>query len=304
MIIDTLNLNHLRIFESVYRTKSMTKAAEELNMTQSGVSQHIKLLEEMLDFQLFDRIKQRLVPTGKAIELFSSCSKNLYSIEKTLAKIMGKEEALSGKVVIGVPIEFGNSLILPHIANFGSQHPNVLFRIFYGFASEMNTLLLEGKIDFAFVDSYSMDPLIQTKKTYDEEFVLCASQEYIEKKGLKEDKDYFESLDYISYMEETPILKMWFKHHYRFKNIDLKLRATLMDVQGVGQLIGNNLGVGILPRHRIKKEIKMGKSLHTFKGSGKPLMNTISLAYVRNRTFGPLHKAMLEIFDNLNEGKS
>jgi DNA-binding transcriptional LysR family regulator len=42
MIIDHINLNHLRIFQSVYKTQSMTTAAGELHLTQSGVSQHIK----------------------------------------------------------------------------------------------------------------------------------------------------------------------------------------------------------------------------------------------------------------------
>lgn len=71
MIIDRINLNHLRVFECVYRTKSMTIAAEELHLTQSGVSQHIRSLEESLDIRLFDRIKHKLVPTGEARQLLS-----------------------------------------------------------------------------------------------------------------------------------------------------------------------------------------------------------------------------------------
>ena len=57
MLIDQLNLNQLRIFESVYRTQSMTQAAVELGLTQSGVSQHIRALEDVLGLSLFDRIK-------------------------------------------------------------------------------------------------------------------------------------------------------------------------------------------------------------------------------------------------------
>ena len=45
------NLNLLRIFESVYRLGSMTKASKELFMTQSGVSQNIKNLEELLEIK-------------------------------------------------------------------------------------------------------------------------------------------------------------------------------------------------------------------------------------------------------------
>ena len=53
MLIDKINLNLLRIFEKVYETKSMTRSAQELFMTQSGISQNIKHLEEILNLKLF-----------------------------------------------------------------------------------------------------------------------------------------------------------------------------------------------------------------------------------------------------------
>ena len=73
MLIDKINLNLLRIFEKVYETKSMTRSAQELFMTQSGISQNIKHLEEILNLKLFDRIKQRLIPTEKATILYKNC---------------------------------------------------------------------------------------------------------------------------------------------------------------------------------------------------------------------------------------
>jgi DNA-binding transcriptional LysR family regulator len=87
MLIDKINLNLLRIFEVVYKTKSMTKASKELHMTQSGVSQNIKHLEELLGVILFDRVKQRPVPTHKAKVLYKVASQNLLEIEKALIEI-------------------------------------------------------------------------------------------------------------------------------------------------------------------------------------------------------------------------
>ena len=72
-----LNLNYLRIFLTVYRTKSMTQAAKQLHLTHSGVSQQIKALEEALDITLFDRINRRIIPTSEAEILYSECSKHL-----------------------------------------------------------------------------------------------------------------------------------------------------------------------------------------------------------------------------------
>ncbi|MEC8625059.1 MAG: LysR family transcriptional regulator, partial [Bdellovibrionota bacterium] len=104
MLIDKINLNLLRIFEKVYETKSMTRASQELFMTQSGVSQNIKHLEEILELKLFDRVKQRLLPTEKASILYENCKKNLRGIEQTLLRVTEKEEELMGSVSIGLPI--------------------------------------------------------------------------------------------------------------------------------------------------------------------------------------------------------
>src|ERR1700722_8954080 len=98
MIVDQLNLNQLRIFENVYRTRSMTEASRELHLTQSGVSQHIKSLEDVLGFRLFDRIKHRLVPTPKAAAFYLHVSQGLLQIEHALVDLKGDVRKLTGIV--------------------------------------------------------------------------------------------------------------------------------------------------------------------------------------------------------------
>src|SRR5262245_19844106 len=127
MLIDQLNLNLLRVFECVYRTKGMTKAAEELHMTQSGVSQSIKHLEDILQLQLFDRVKQRPVPTHHAHFLYKNCTQHLYDIERALNQVTGRESEVKGEVSIGLPLEFGNNIVIPLLAKLGQENPGLNF---------------------------------------------------------------------------------------------------------------------------------------------------------------------------------
>jgi DNA-binding transcriptional LysR family regulator len=296
MIIDTINLNHLRIFECVYRTRSMTAAAQELHLTQSGVSQHVKAFEDVLGVRLFDRIKQRLVPTKAAGSLFERCKQSLYSIEEVLSEVKGGEKRLSGTVTVGMPIEFGNNVVVPLLSRFGLAHPGVRFALKLGFASAMNERLLTGEIDFAFVDQYRMDPRIETRKVYDEILDLCASPELLKRSGgaPKHARKYFEGLDYVEYQKDEPILRMWFEHHLDSRNLKLNVKATVMDVQGLARLVLSGLGAGVLPHHLVLKLQKEGHKLHAFKGCGKPLKNGISVAYLRERTQSPAAQAALD----------
>jgi DNA-binding transcriptional LysR family regulator len=173
MNINDLNLNHLRIFESVFRHGSMTDAARELHLTQSGVSQHMNSLEETLGVRLFDRVKQRLIPTSMGQTLFESWTLNFKKIEEVLWELRGNKKDLKGTVSFGVPVEFGNNMILPLVAQFSRKHPEVKFKIRLEFASTLNEMLLTGKIDFAFIDEYKMDPSIKVKKVFDEVLELC-----------------------------------------------------------------------------------------------------------------------------------
>ena len=300
MLIDNINLNLLRVFECVYRTKSMTLAAQELHMTQSGVSQNIKNLEDLLQVNLFDRIKKRPIPTYKAEELFKICSKSLNDIEQALSETMDVERAHKGKVNIGLPLEFGNNIVLPLLAAWGKEHPNINYHIDYGHISDLSELLLQGELDFAFVDDFNLDRQLKTEKIGDELLILVAAKDYLKEHGpIQNDRKWFESLDYIDYLEGNPIIKLWFKHHYKFQRFEGKLRASLMDIQGMSRMIVLGLGVGILPFHVVKRLESEGHDLHRFEGSGKPLHNPISITYLEKRSMSSaVEETMIYLVNN------
>jgi DNA-binding transcriptional LysR family regulator len=282
----------------------MTSAAKELHMTQSGVSQHIKALEDMLNVRLFDRIKQRLVPTAAAGILYRQCSKSLNEIESALVEIKGGDRELSGVVSLGMPVEFGHNVILPRISAFSVKHPKVKFKFVLGLAGELADRILSGELDFAFVDDIKMDARIKTEGVFDEILELCVGTEYLKKAGpVKNTKAYFETLDYIEYQEGEPILRMWFSHHLSTRSLELQVRAFVTDTKGVGKLIAANLGAGVLPGHLASKLELEGTKLHRFKGSGSPLKNRISLALLEGKTHSPTVQAVLSEINGIVRGK-
>ncbi len=303
MIIDQLNLNHLRIFEVVLRAKSVTAAAQELHLTQSGVSQHLKAFEEMLGVTLFDRIKGRMVPTAEAQTLYERCQRSLGEIEQALTDIKSGGRQVSGLVTVGMPIEFGHNVILPLLAEFGKQHPSVKFSVRFGFAGVMSEALVAGEMDFAFVDDMAIDRRIDTSPVYDEVLELCVSQSLLRQsmelggkpKSTKDleaalgtrDRRFFETLPFVDYQKDEAILRLWFQHHLGSQALRLNLRATVVDVQGVARLVMGGLGAGVLSDHLIQKLRNEGHDIEVFRGSGRSLKNTISAAWLRDRTLTP-----------------
>jgi DNA-binding transcriptional LysR family regulator len=294
MLIDQINLNQLRVFESVYRSKSMTHAARELHLTQSGVSQHIKALEDVLELKLFDRIKQKLVPTPSAKELYTYTAKSFEDIETILNKLKKTDKQLTGMVSLGLPIEFGNNIVIPLLTEFQKKNPKVRFTIRQGFPFEMNHMLLTGELDFAFVDSFAMDKGVKTEAVYDEVLELCVSKKLGISTKNSADYAFYEKLSYVDYQEDQSVLGWWMKHHTQTKSHDLDVKVYVMDAQAVGKLILQGVGAGILPGHLVQKLEKSGEDIQTLKGSGKPLHNTISIAYLEEKTLSSGALAVLQ----------
>ncbi|MCB9073479.1 MAG: LysR family transcriptional regulator [Bdellovibrionaceae bacterium] len=286
MLLDQINMNYLRIFEAVYRTRSMTQAASEMHLTQSGISQHIKSLEDTLDLQLFDRIKQKLVPTEDGKRLYEQLSPHLQRLEEILLDLTNKENSLRGEISIGMPVVFGLNILLPHIAELGKMHPLLKFKIHFDIPRRFNNMLLRGDLDFAFVDEYNMDNQITTELVYDETLRLCCSTQYIKEKGEGSSKKYYEGLEYVDYDQGNLLLSRWFEHHYKINKIDLQVRAVLGDTLGIAKLIKFGLGAGILPEHQLERLKTEGYNLHVIEGkNNKPLKNKINVAYVKGRSW-------------------
>lgn len=305
MLIDNLNLNLLRVFESVYRLQSMTKAAEQLHMTQSGVSQNIKNLEDLLAVRLFDRVKQRPLPTSKADELFQFCGGLFNDLEDALLKITEKSREFRGVVRIGLPIEFGNNVILPMLKEWIEVHPELDFRFLYDLAPRIQDNLLKGELDFAIVDEFTFDNSIEARPVASEILVLCISPELLGQLGIISDnltqkkltKKFFEGLTYVDYVEEAHILQSWFHHHYHLNQFRPRLKAALMDVQGMARLVMEKFGAGVLPLHVVKKLKEQGIDLYVFEGRGEPLLNRLNMVKLKKRSLSPEVAATLEFLE-------
>ena len=282
---DLINLNALRIFLKIYKTRSISKAAQELNLTQSGASQHLKNLEQRLGSPLFDRVSKRLIPTPQGDKLARLAAPALNSLREALMQLSPDASPMSGLVRIGMPVFFGVQHILPILAQIGKQHPQLHFNIDLDFASKINDKLLCGELDLGIVDDFQMDRRIQLYPLATEIFELCALKSYVENKAtVKSRKQYFESLEYIAYQDGEHVIRSWMNHHLKKSSLQIRVRARVMDVEGVARLIIQGLGTGVLPKEKVDALRREGYEIHCFTGSQTPLFNQIQLARIRDKT--------------------
>ncbi len=124
-----MDIHQLRVFTSVYKNRSFSKASEELYLTQPTISDHIKTLEEELDCKLFDRLGRTIIPTKEAEVLYSHA---LEIIEKanTLKEVINQtKKEIKGELIIGASTIPGTYLLPSIMAAFQKKYPPVSFKI-------------------------------------------------------------------------------------------------------------------------------------------------------------------------------
>ncbi|MBM6595080.1 LysR substrate-binding domain-containing protein [Microvirga pudoricolor] len=114
----------LACLEAVVRNRSVTKAAEELNLTQSAVSRRISCLEDQLGERLFRRDKQRLVPTLAAEDYANELRKLLNGIEVATTRVLthGRE---GGALTLACLPTFGSRWLVPRLNGFLTKFPHI-----------------------------------------------------------------------------------------------------------------------------------------------------------------------------------
>lgn len=285
-LLEQINLNYLRIFLVVYRTRSMTLAAKELHLTQSGVSQQIKSLEDNLRITLFDRVNRKIIPTAHAEILFHECSQKLDELEDTLEKIANVKTNLTGKVRVGFPPIFGQHILLPLIAQFHKGNMEVTFEMKVGLADEIIDMLQDGLLDFGFIDSFAKSPQLVTESVFLEHLDMCCHRDLLPRFGEYEfSLKYFKKLPYIGYLTGEPIIRNWFQTNFDSVPHQLNVVASIMDSNAIARLVSEGIGVGLLPEVLLK-QLEQEKVIHRFKSRSR-VANNIALACLDKRTLTP-----------------
>jgi DNA-binding transcriptional LysR family regulator len=276
-----INLNTFRVFLSVYELRSMTAAAAELHLTQSGVSQHIRSLEQELGFTLFERVNKKLYPSPQATLLFQRGRKGVHEIDQAVREAKRTEETPRGLVRIGMPVEFGNNVVIPELSRLGEKFPELNFDITLDFATVLSGMVLRGELDFALIDHFRVDPALRVEPVASENLLLCGLRSYVKRFGpVKYSTAYFSRLDYVDYKAGEPITRSWFRHHLHRQKIEMRVRAHIFDVQGISKFICSGLGVGVLPQTAVEKLQSEGIDLQVFEGKRVPLKNEISMIHL------------------------
>ena len=255
-----VNLELYRVFYTVAKRGSLTKAAEELYISQPAVSQAIKQLENQLGGQLFNRTHKgmELSETGGK-QIFEMVEKALRLFDEAESKYTELKDTATGVVRICASDTVSTHFLLPYLKEYHEKYPDVNLILQNGTSSETIEQLKLGKGDLGFVNLPIDDKDVNLSNTVMQlHDVFVASEKFSElfngTVDLRRLQDY--PLLMLDLSSSTRQAIVNFAHSH---GIHLHPEIELASLDLMISLAENGMGVACTPREFVKKQLEEKK---------------------------------------------
>lgn len=246
------SISALRCFEAAARHQSFTLASEELDLTQSAISRQVKELEQTIGAQLFRRTGREVVLTRAGKRLADDVSAELDNLRRIMMRAVSAGNMNSTLRVAILPT-FATLWLIPRLPGFFEQHPEL--EISFSTRLEPFDLTAEN-FDFAIHFGQKNWPNTEMRRFFSERMIPVASPTFVEKHGIRS----------LANLLEAPLIhtssrpSAWQDY---MEQIGLRDRAYLTgryfdQFSMVIAAVQASLGIGLLPRFLIEKEIAQG----------------------------------------------
>jgi DNA-binding transcriptional LysR family regulator len=167
-----MDLRQLEVFAGVCEFRSFSRAASALRLTQSTVSEHVRLLEEELGTRLFDRLSRETVPT-RAGELLYGYARQMLALRsqarQAVDDFLGQ---VTGTLLMGASTIPGEYVLPAVIGRFRERHPRVAITLQISDTRGIVQAVLDGQVDAGVVGADPGNRVLETRPLMPDELIL------------------------------------------------------------------------------------------------------------------------------------
>lgn len=264
-------LRHMAVFAKVVERGSISAAAEELSLSKSVISQHLKVLEQELGIMLLKRTtrRQTLTPAGTAF--YEKCQQMNQLAQEAWEGARESQLTPTGSVTITAPHALMGSIVAPAIGELVSVYPAIIPHLV---ADDGRIEIIEHGIDFAVRVGESSSSSYRQRRIGQFRDVLCGSPEYISQFGdlLDYSDDLSEKLsacDYVANVWQGKYVVHHLHHQSQAEPVTLMLHPTRFadSLPTSLALIEAGAGLGIVPEFIFNQREHAGSLKEAIPGS-------------------------------------
>ncbi|MBW5851092.1 LysR substrate-binding domain-containing protein [Yersinia enterocolitica] len=241
-------------FEAVAQYESYTRAAEKLALTQSAVFRQITALEEFLNVSLFHHVRKRIFLNDAGRYYLDLVRDTLEQLEKDTQSIMSYQSTQQ-VLELAVTPTFSTHWLIPNLSSFHEDHPEIVLNLT---ALTTGADFLNLKYDAAIMREDFSSPWAQNEHLFEEELVpVCSRMLWRDDKKVMRAEQLMEE---FTLLHQTTRLDAWYDW-FALSGVNspkVRMGPRLDLLSMLISAVRSNLGVALLPRFAIHKDLENG----------------------------------------------
>ena len=282
-------LNQLQIFLKIVQTQSVTKASEELHLTQPAVSIQLRNFQDQFDIPLTEVVGRKIYITDFGFEIAEAAENIINQVYAINYKTLAYKGQLTGRLKISV-VSTGKYVMPYFLSEFMGQHAGIELMMDVTNKNKVIESLENNEVDFALVSILPNTLNIEKLDLLQNKLYLVGSTETKINKAAST-QEIFKDLPLI-FREKGSGTRQTMENFIGSNDISVLKKMELTSNEAVKQALLAGLGYSIMPLIGIKNELR-NHELQIISIKGLPIITTWSLIWLKGKKHSPVSLSLL-----------
>ena len=282
-------INQLRIFLKIAQTQSVTRASEELHLTQPAVSIQLRNFQNQFDIPLTEMVGRRIHITDFGKEIAAAAENILNEVYAINYKTQAHKGQLFGNLKLSV-VSTGKYIIPYFLSGFLKQHEGIELQLDVTNKAKVIESLEKNEVDFSLVSVMPANLKLNNLELMQNRLYLVGNRDAVFKEKIYDTK-IFENIPLI-YREEGSGTRYVMEKFILENKLPVKKKMELTSNEAVKQAIIAGMGFSIMPLIGIKSELNNGE-LQIIPVKGFPIKSVWNLIWLKDKGFSMVADSFL-----------
>lgn len=283
-------LHQLQVFLKITQTKSITKAAIELHLTQPAVSIQLKNLQDQFEIPLTEIVGRQLYVTEFGKEIAFAAANIINEVHAINYKTLAYKGILSGKLKISI-VSTGKYVMPFFLSDFIKENSGIEFEMDVTNKTKVINTLKKNEVDFALVSVVPKDIEVESEVLMQNKLYLVANKDFEINPSVKI-KETLSKLPLI-YRESGSATRISMENFLISNNIKASMKLQLTSNEAVKQAVIAGLGLSIMPLIGLKNELENGE-IKIIPLPKLPIVSNWRLIWLKGKKMSPVANAYLQ----------
>lgn len=288
-------LHQLKIFLKIAECKSITKAADQLHLTQPAVSIQLKRLQDQFEIPLTEVIGRQLYVTDFGHQILEVSKRVLSEAEVIKTTIDQYKGFLTGKIKISV-VSTGKYVIPYFLQAFMEKYPGVEMIIDVSNKNRVVQSLAQNESDFSLVSVLPENIPVHAIELMENRLFLVGSSRFSD---MRLQKKNLNDLTLI-FRENGSATRNAMEQYLKRNDIQSYKSMELVSNEAVKQAVNAGIGFSIMPLIGLRNELSVG-SMKIFPLDGLPIITNWNLIYNQGKQLTPAQEELLKFIEEHKE---